>query len=245
MELDAKEVLRVLRDKNIEYFHHANTVQTSCIFLQKGRLLSRGTVDERDIPQTPQKSDNLDKQYGIWYDIFLDTVDIHARAKKRNLYGPVLFVFDLGILEEDWLSTIWITKKNPTSWKSTDSHLDRYFQSVSEFESGYKKGDFGSMFMLRAAGGILRLNPHLKEIIVDDPNWKDVSVDAHVYSEAVGALRASAWQGGLTNISIKKRVCVSECKCKEEYANVLSNQAQGERCGHQVAKQFFFLDADA
>jgi hypothetical protein len=242
MELDAKAVLQVLKEKKIEHFYHANTVQTSCIFLQHGRLLSRGTVDEKEIPQTSQKSDALDKKYGIWYDIFLDTVDIHARAKLRNLYGPVLFVFDLGVLEKNWLSTIWITKKNPSNWKDTDSSSDRYFQSVEEFGKTYKKGDFGSTFILRSAGGVLRLDPHLKEIIVDDPSWEYEG--AGVYGQTIGALRASAWQGGLKDISIKKRVCVTDCQCKEDYSKILNNEEYEKRYGTQTVKQFFFLDAD-
>lgn len=241
MELNAKEVLEVLKKKGIEHFHHANTVQTSCVFLQHGRLLSRGTVDEKGIKQTPQKSDDFDKKYGIWYDVFLDTVDIHARAKSRNFYGPVLFVFGLGILEEDWLASIWITKKNPTDWKDADTPADRYFQSVEEFAKGYSKGNFGSMFMLRSAGGVLRLNPHLEHIIVDDPSWKYEGSD--VYAQTIGALRASAWQGGLKDISIRKRECVTDCKCKDQYANVLNDAEYQKKFGKQTVKQFFFLNS--
>lgn len=55
MELASKDVLSVLREKDINRFYHANTVQTSCIFLQHGRLLSRGTIDERGRPQVDDR----------------------------------------------------------------------------------------------------------------------------------------------------------------------------------------------
>jgi hypothetical protein len=235
MELNSKAVLSVLKSKGITEFHHANSVQTSCIFLQQGRLLSRGTVDERGIKQTPQSSDEVDRRYGIWYDLFLDAVDIHKQMNSRNFYGPVMFVFDIDLLLEDWLPTIWVTKKNPVKWTASDTPADRYFQSIDEFKNGYhpgQKGSLGTMFMLRNAGGVLRLDPYLKEIVVDDPG-REIE-DANAYSLTVGALRASACQGGLTNISIRKRVCSSNCKCASNYKTL----------GHKSVKQFFLLNTE-
>jgi hypothetical protein len=241
MELNAIEVLKVLKKKEVKNFHHANTVQTACVFLQNARLLSRGTVDEKGVQQTAQKSDALDKRFGIWYDVFLDAVDIHARAKTRNLYGPVLFVLALEILEEDWLSSVWITKKNPTQWKAGDRPEDRYFQSVSEFDADYKYGNFASMFILRSVGGVLRLSPHLKSIVVDDPNWDDGS---DVYAQTIGALRASAWQGGLKDLVITRRECVPACSCKGQYAKVKNDSKNENKSSLDVLRQYFFLDSD-
>jgi len=243
VELDTKAVVDVLRNLGVDTLHHANTVQTSCVFLQHGRLLSRGTVDEKGIEQTPQKSDDLDKRYGIWYDIFLDSVDIHERASSRNFYGPVLFRFDLELLNEDWLPSIWVTKKNPTQWKDGESAADRYYSSVEEFAAGYRKGDFASMFMLRHVGGVLCLIPHLRDIVLDDPGWEYQDTD--VYSQAVGALRASAWQGGLKSLDILKRQCHDACKCSKQYGDVLNDAEAKKKYGKQTVKQFFFMADDA
>lgn len=243
MELNSREIYESLKSKGIDTLHHANTVQTACIFLQQGRLLSRGTVAERRIEQTAQKSDNIDLKYGIWYDIFLDSVDIHERAKRRNLYGPILFRFSLEVLLEDWLPSIWVTKKNPTEWKDGDSHSDRYFQTVKEFHDTYRKGNFGSMFMLRHAGGVLRMHPHLKDIVVDDPalEYKD---DIDVYSQTVGALNVSAWQGGVKDLEIIKRKCLPSCKCAEQYVEFLRDKTTLKKYGSQTAKLFFHMSAD-
>ncbi len=112
MELEATDVLRVLERKGVTALHHANTVQTSCTFLQQGKLMGRGIVAEGGFPQTPQQTDEIDKRYAIWNDIFLDGIDIHERARQRCFYGPVLFVLDLSLLAQDFLSSVWVTKRN-------------------------------------------------------------------------------------------------------------------------------------
>lgn len=94
MELPSKPVYEVLAAAGVESIYHANSVITSCQFLRNRALLSRGTVERRGLYQTAQGSDDIDKRFGIWFDVFTDSVDIHDRAKRANLYGPALFVLD-------------------------------------------------------------------------------------------------------------------------------------------------------
>ncbi len=218
MELNANRILDVLREKGVDALYHANTVQTSCTFLQQGHLLSRGTIEERGLAQTPQQSDRLDKKYGLWYDVFLDGVDIHGRAKNRNLYGPILFVFDINLLSQDWLSSLWITKKNPQKWREREVLSDRYFSTVKEFQEIYLKGNFDTILVLRHIGGVLRLKPYLKKIVVDNPQLQPGEVD--IYSQTVGALKASARIGEMPNIIIEPRGCGNLCSCASEYENM-------------------------
>ena len=99
--MQGKDVYNILKKIGAKQLHHANTVRTSCTFLEHGALLSRGFVEDKGLKQTSQYTDALDKKYKIWHRVFLDHVDIHARGGRRkgfNQYGPVLFVFDLGIL---------------------------------------------------------------------------------------------------------------------------------------------------
>lgn len=242
MELDSTSVHRVLVDKGIDSLHHANTLQTSCLFLQRGRLLSRGSAEEMGLIQTPQRSDDLDKRYAIWHDVFLDSVDIHERASRRNLYGPVLFRFELEVLLDAQIRSIWITRKNPTDWRDHDKREDRYFSSVDEFAQRYSKGDFGSMFMLRHNGGSLKLSPYLKDIVLDAPDISDDDVE--LYSHSVGALRLSAWQGGLRNLAIVRRKCLRFCKCTSEYDTLLQN-AIAKNDERELTKLFVFGGGDA
>ena len=225
MELNAKALLQVLKEKGVDTLYHANTVQTACAFLHQGHLMARGIVDERGLAQTPQQTDDLDKRYGIWYDLFLDGVDIHDRTRRRNYYGPVLFEFDIGLLSQDWLPSLWVTKSNPQNWKDEDKAADRWFATVDEFSTNYQKGNFDKMFVLRHVGGLLRLQPFLRKIVIDNPNQTIRGVDA--YSQAVGALRASARVAGLADTHIEARVCRDGCKCvelyDEMYAQTLEN----------------------
>src|SRR5438874_2367079 len=92
--MNGQDVYAVLHAKNMNRLYHANSVTTSCSFLRRGGLLSRGYADDRGLPQTSQYTDNVDKRFGVWYDVFLDTDDYHRRISGRNMYGPVLFVMD-------------------------------------------------------------------------------------------------------------------------------------------------------
>src|SRR5437879_6502931 len=96
--MKGSDVYGVLKEVGATHLYHANSITTSCTFLEQGGLMSRGLVEGRGLEQTKQLSDRIDKKYGIWHSIFLDHIDIHHRANGLNLYGPVLFVLDLEIL---------------------------------------------------------------------------------------------------------------------------------------------------
>ena len=219
MELNAKLVLEVLKKKGVMSLYHANTVQTACSFLREGRLLSRGSMEERGLTQTSQQTDAKDKEVGVWNDIFLDSVDIHERSKKRNNYGPVLFHLELDFLREDWLGPVWITKCNPQNWHE-DAKDDWYFSSVEDLEKDYIKGKFDQMIVLRHVGGVLRLQPTLKEIVVDDPDLPRAD-KIDLYSQAVGALLASARASDIDNVKITRRVCSNVVK--DQYGKMLDS----------------------
>jgi hypothetical protein len=116
MEIPSKHVYEALRDVGVTSLYHANSVVTATQFLRHNALLSRGTVERNGWIQTPQQSDSQDKRYGIWFDVFMDSVDIHNRARRANAYGPVLFEFDLEIIQRTYTGRIWVTKLNPTKW---------------------------------------------------------------------------------------------------------------------------------
>lgn len=116
MQLSPIAVYDILKSKGVEYLHHANSVLTAASFLQSGRLLSRGNIERSGKLQSSQYTDAIDKKYSIWFDVFTDSVDIHARAKSLNKYGPVLFEIDIDILKSGDTGKIWVTKLNPTKW---------------------------------------------------------------------------------------------------------------------------------
>jgi len=109
MEMSSKKVYNILTEKGVTQLHHANSVITACQFLREGSLISRGTVDRNGWFQTPQESDSIDKNLSLWFDVFVDTVDIHDRAKRKNVYGPVLFVLDVAIIKKAYTGCVWVT----------------------------------------------------------------------------------------------------------------------------------------
>lgn len=71
ISLNPKELYDFLVSKNINHFFHANTVRTSCTFIEEKGLISRGCVESRGLIQTVQSSDLIDKKFNVWNDIIL------------------------------------------------------------------------------------------------------------------------------------------------------------------------------
>ncbi|MDP2843266.1 MAG: hypothetical protein Q8O06_06485 [Acetobacterium sp.] len=113
MPIDAEELIGVLKSKNVEYLYHANTTKTALAFIRNAGLLSRGAVDLLGEAQTPQYTDDADKQFCVWNDVFFDAVDIHERARNNNKYGPILFVYNLSVLKTAKDDGLRIIKLNP------------------------------------------------------------------------------------------------------------------------------------
>lgn len=216
MEMPSKRVYEILKDKGVSSLHHANSVITSCQFLRKGSLMSRGTVDRLGLFQTSQKSDRIDKNYGIWFDVFADSVDIHKRASRANAYGPVLFELDLAIIKNAYTGRVWVTKCNPTKWSRIINHEKRWFTSAQDLEENFSYGTFDQMIVFRHCGGELPIGDHLKKIILDDPRFETEKYEIDYFSMAYGALKLATTEGGIKT-PIEKRECVAGCSCLDDY----------------------------
>jgi hypothetical protein len=217
MQLSSRKVYDVLLEKGVKEIHHANSILTACQFLRRGALLSRGSTERAKLHQTAQASDKLDQKFSLWYDVFTDSVDIHARAKRENAYGPVLFVLDSAMIKEKYTGDVWVTKLNPTKWEGV-SEKERWFTSIQDLRDNFVKGRFDQMIVFRHNGGVLPFEGHLKEIIVDDPDYRGERNQLDLYSMALGALLLARTEGNM-NLKIRKRKCQSGCKCLEHYKN--------------------------
>lgn len=212
MDIPSLHVYEVLAQKGVTELHHVNSVATACQFIRSRSLLSRGTVERLGVAQTPQASDDADQRYSIWFDVFLDSVDIHARASRANVYGPVLFVFDISIIHKNGTGRIWVTKENPTKWaKKADK--DRWFQGKDDLSENFLRGRFDQMIVLRHCGGELPFAKRLKKIVVDDPK-RESNDGIDFYSMAIGALRLAMQEAGV-DVPIERRQCGDKCTCKE------------------------------
>lgn len=223
MKLVNAELHEVLSAKGVTHLFHANTVATSTSLILAGGLLSRGEVERRNIFQTPQSSDDDDRRFDVWNDIFLDSEDLHKKFRRQNKYGPVLFRFKIDFLLEGDLD-LWITKRNPIYWREGQSSNDRYFQDTSELMKAWDEpGSQQRMFTIRNPR-VPVLFPHLDEITFD-------YFDGNIYGEKglhAGTITKhslfAATEGleSLRNL-VKTRECAPTCYCDKNIRNELSN----------------------
>jgi hypothetical protein len=218
--MQGRDVERILRGIGATKLYHANSITTSCTFLEQGGLLSRYFVENHNLSQTPQDSDYIDKRYGIWDRIFIDHVDIHYRAGPRkgpNQYGPVLFVFDLNLLLElPTGSEVGVTKMNPVNWVDNQSYNERWFESVDELRGNISFGDFTKMLVIQAPAEKIAFPNNQAEIFLDDPRRR-VSSGEDAYVCAENRLRTAARSGNIA-VSIVRHECHRACSCIEKYA---------------------------
>lgn len=219
--MNGPDLVPILKRKGIDKLYHANTVTTSCTFLQEGGLASRGYVDAHGLKQTPQASDATDKRYCIWHDVFFDTDDIHARIGNLNFYGPVLFTFDVDVLNQLPTGTeVRVTKSNPhPNWSANDTNADRYFLTTAEVGANLVKGRFDHMIVLRTPQSILPFPSTPVEIVVDDPKKAVLTpgdpTDAFIRAEQ---RLKDASRVRPTLIALQRRSCAAGCSCATEYA---------------------------
>lgn len=206
-----QELKHLLYEKNIKSLYHANTVATTCTFLKAGGLLSRGTVEDLGLKQTPQKSDDTDKIFDVYYDIFFDSDDIHRRAKRINYYGPVLFVYSTDLLDDLPEKCIAITKENPQYWKEEMEENERYFMSLEELGESYLKGILAQHITIRHWKLPLPFD-HLERIIIDNPKIENMSYFNDAYNEITSLMHKQS-----IHVPLEIRKCDAECNCVEKY----------------------------
>lgn len=213
MYLFKKSAISVLKEAGVTHLYHANSVLTSLSFLRSSSLLSRGTMERRNFPQTSQRSDPTDKRFGIWFDLFFDSDDNHFRASRANPYGPVLFVFKIDALSRMQTGPLWVSKLNPMYWEE-GIITNRWHKDKSELKTNFQKGNFGQHIVIRHSGGELPFeSEHLQRIIVDKPSHPGVQ------ARAMRALRTAAEEGGLSDVEIVGRECRVGCGCARHWTS--------------------------
>jgi hypothetical protein len=207
------KVLPVLQKKGVTAAHHANTVRTSVAFLKAGGLLSR--QEGEMVGQTSQYTDEKDKEFGLWDKVFIDTLNIHTRLKRRNLYGPVCFVFDLRVLKDAAVEAIRVSVKNPANWKDTDKTEERWFADANDLSTRFEQGSgFYNSVILTCRRGLLPFYPYLTKIILDDPRQKMPGTDIDTFALVKTHLMASLGQG---KVPIEWHPCSYWCECPGAY----------------------------
>ncbi|AQT61638.1 hypothetical protein [Cellvibrio sp. PSBB023] len=215
MKLNNKKLYEFLKGKKVLKLFHANTVATSMTYIEEGGLLSRKAVEDRELYQTPQTSDEIDKLFDVFGDVFLDTKDLHSYFSRQNHYGPVLFQFGLELVRDERFE-VWVTKDNPIYWKSNSIPSDNYFRSVEELAENWDRYDVQKkMFTIRKPSQAI-LFDYLESITLDNPKVR--IDDVSLRKESRKALE-EATKG---DFDIRKKLIWRECGycfCSKNYLN--------------------------
>ncbi len=208
--MDSQCIKEILYNRGVRHLYHANTVLTALSYLRAGGLLSRQETEKRRLPQSGQKTDELDQIYEIYNDVFFDSVDIHARAKNVSHYGPVMFVYNLDVLDELGSYDIAVTKCNPDKWQGDLSYADKYFASKKELYSGFVLGDFGQHITVRNLSIPISFD-HLEKILIESPGMhtKHLTLALQEIQKTLDLL-------GI-DIPIEIRACSKLCRCQSQY----------------------------
>lgn len=218
MRLNNKQLYELLSEKNIFYLHHANTLSTSLTYIEQKGLMSRGAVEDKNLFQTILSSDERDKVFCVWYDIFLDSLDLHGHFPRQNHYGPILFTFSTQlILNTDY--HIWVTKDNPIYWNERMTKEEKYFTSVEELRSKWDHYEIQKkMFTIKNVLSPV-LFEHLDSVKVDDPDVKIVEngmEDVFLFEEAKKAINSKIYNDPFFDGKFSVHEC-SNCYCRQNY----------------------------
>jgi len=218
--VQGSDIYGIMKHAGVTHLHYADSVLTSCTFLEQGGILSRGFVEDHGLKQSSQTSDELAKKYGIWHSLFVPHLDIHDRegqTKAPNLYGPALFVLDLDILLRlPQGADVRVTKRSPAYWYDSEPDSGRWFENVEEVAKSVHFGDLHKMLSIQVPSGKFNFPNRRARIILDDPQRQVLSGE-NAYTHAEDRLKAAAERGGV-GVSIERRKCPVGCVCSSKYA---------------------------
>lgn len=220
MKLNNLEFHKLLSEKGINHFYHANSVRTSRTYIEKGGLMSRGAVESYGLPQTSQGTDKVDKLFDVWNDIFLDTVDLHDYFGRQNYYGPIVFKISTAFLIQDDFD-IWVTKDNPKHWTEAMTAEQKYFQSVQELRENWDL--YQRQRKMTTVKNCLKpiLLEYVEEVIVDNPKVLNKQNGTIYFDKAIEDLKQTLLSNPPLKSKFKTRTC-SGCYCESNYLEQVS-----------------------
>jgi hypothetical protein len=217
VRLNNKELYDFFLSKNILALYHANTVSTSITYFEQNGLLSRGAVENNGLLQTTQNTDTSDKILNVWNDVFIDTTDLHTFFSRQNHYGPILFEFDLNLLQNENYE-IWITKDNPKYWNADYTDQQKYFQSVKELNDDWNKYALQKKMITIRNNSDPILFQYVRRVIVDDPRVILNPENTHLFNEAFNKIKAVINDTHILKGKFITRNCTN-CYCRDNYLN--------------------------
>jgi hypothetical protein len=218
MRLNNQDLYDFFIEKDILVLYHANTIKTSLTYFQQNGLLSRGAVQNLGLIQTDQSSDEADQVLNVWNDVFLDSTDLHTFFGRQNYYGPVLFEFDISLIQNDDYE-IWITKDNPIYWDTESTDESRYFQNVEELSDEWDNYQRQKKMITIRNNSTPILFDYIRRVIVDDPRVKIPDGNEghiHLFNEAFKLIKQNVPIGHILKRKFITRNCTN-CWCRDNY----------------------------
>ena len=195
MDIASKHVFGVSGRRKVMELHHANSVATACQFIRASSLMSWGRSLGLGLRRTCRSRTSWIGAIAYGLTSSRTLLTSIAEQGRSMVDGPVLFVFDLDILDRNGTGRMWVIKGNPISCRGK-SDEERWLQDGRDLERHFVKGRFNQMIVLRHCGGVLPFGSYLSRIVLDDP--QQVTEDGvDFYSMVVGALRLSMQDAGI------------------------------------------------
>src|SRR5262249_15710575 len=138
------------------------------------------------------------------------------RLKRRNEYGPVLFVFDVEALLCGSVLEVRVTKSNPSEWSISGKDADHWYMTVEVLKSDfYPKDSWNKSVVLSCTDGRLPCAAQLKKVVLDDRKEALPDREWMAFELARERLRIALAQG------LETRVCPPPyCSCGHEYSKL-------------------------
>lgn len=212
MKSENVKIVNELKRIGINKIYHANAVVSSLTFIENNGLMPKGLIYDQRLMRADQETDDNDKQFDLYYDIFFDTTDVHYETNDVNDYGPVLFVFNVDVLAKLDNCDVKVTRINPIFWNEDMSDDEKYL-SCDEFDDNLKIGDFNNQITIKNFKDVLNFD-YLEKIIIDDPGIDNVLLLKNAMTELNKRINLCD-----KKIPVTIRNC-EHCACKEKYCNM-------------------------
>lgn len=228
--LSSKDLYQLLKELDVEFLYHANTLATSISFIKEGALVSRKFAVDNGLSQTPQDSDHKDKLHGVWDSLFLDGTDHHVIFKRRNYYGPISFKIKLEVLLSGEFDKVYITRWNPSRWPHNMAEENKFYHSIDEvrknYTAGAKREDAQIMFTFPKAEKKMDFDKYLHSICYDDPKLtiptNEANVEGREYLKSVLENTLSKYHRHYV-LEQREHTMPTDCKCFSYYSVLKRN----------------------
>ncbi len=202
-------ILKLLQSKQTPTYFAAQ-LRELIAWLRLGGIPSRGYQERQGFPPTPQVTDELDREKGLWDLVFCSIQDhglsFHQTGRTPNPYGPILLVLDPG-----WLAGVGDVEVSLLS--GGNLRFDRA-------KHGLPLERLGELFEDRYSGESLVVSRRTlqvrfgTELAISNPEISALLPEGKIPLDYVTRIQVDPYQLGDTNLMDQVRTGVDQHKLK-------------------------------